>query len=279
MSTFRIRRFVERELPMEDKRDLLKRKRQDLLTCCRSLPHKSTVIQTCGGCLPLVMDMSAFSHGKSTTNVDFQSVVSVAEKGAFDFFLPKKLQEALAAACDFLTLGVDVHHDDDACGTHAELAGVYDTKRGCFLAWTGKSYPLQWQASSLMYCNDLETHFLALSGVSVMLLGCHDLNIFSPRSRASASGGTYKAKIMAEMDCLVRDHEPEVILHHPHYTDSPRIWRTSWTGVERNVPSCHTYSSGIFYAAMNGGEPRGRLEDVLAKTAKGDVENCIQNMP
>ena len=84
---------------------------------------------------------------------------------------------------------------------------------------------------------------------------------------------------MDEMDCLVRDHEPEVILHHPHYTDSPRIWRVPWTGVERNVRSCHTYSSGIFYAAMDGGEPRGRLEDVLAKTAKGDVENWIQDMP
>ena len=48
MSTFRILRFVERELSIEDYQKLLERKRQDLLTCCRNLPQRATVIQTCG---------------------------------------------------------------------------------------------------------------------------------------------------------------------------------------------------------------------------------------
>lgn len=277
MSTFRILRFVERELSIEDYDDLLELKRHDLLTCCRSLPHRATVIQTCGGCLRLIMDMRAFSHGQATTNGDFKDVVSEAEDAAFDFFFPRELKEALAEACDYLTLGVDVF--DNSCSTHAELVGVYDTRGARFVAWTGKSYPVQWQAPSLMYCKDLESHFLVLSGVSVMLLGCHDLNIFSPRSRASASQGTYKDQIMNKMDRLVRAHQPGVVLHHPHNTDSPRIWRVPWTGVERNILSCHTYSSGIFYGTEDGGKPRGRLDDVLAKTAKGDVENWIQDMP
>lgn len=129
-----------------------------------------------------------------------------------------------------------------------------------------------------MYCQDLESHFLVLDGVSVMLLGCHDLNIFSPRSRASSSQGTYKFQIMDKMDSLVKDHQPAVVLHHPHYTDSPRIWRVPWKGVEQNVPSCHTYSSGIFYANGDGGKQRGELKDVLAQTAKGDVKNWIQDL-
>ena len=37
MLTFRILHFVERELSIEDYDDLLKLKRRDLLTCCRSL--------------------------------------------------------------------------------------------------------------------------------------------------------------------------------------------------------------------------------------------------
>ncbi len=279
MSTFQILRFVERELSIEDYDDLLKRKRQDLITCCSSLPYRASVIQSCGGCFRLIMNMSAFSHGEATTYMDFKEVVSVAEKGAFAFFLPKELQEALASACDYLSLGVDVFHEDNSCSTHAELVGVYDTRGVRFVAWTGKSYPVQWQVSSLMYCKDLESHFLVLSGVSVMLLGCHDLNIFSPRSRASASKGTYKDQIMNKMDRLVRDHQPEVILHHPHYTDSPRIWRVPWTGVERNIPSCHTYSSGIFYAKGGGEKQRGELKEVLAKTAKGEVKNWIQDLP
>ena len=136
------------------------------------------------------MDMRAFSHGQATTDGDFKDVVSEAEDAAFDFFLPRELQEALAEACDYLTLGVDVF--DNSCSTHAELVGVYDTRGGRVVAWTGKSYPVQWQVSSLMYSDHLESLFLVLNGVSVMLLGCHDLNIFSPRSRASASQGTYK---------------------------------------------------------------------------------------
>jgi len=278
MSKFRILRFVERDLSIESDRALLKRQRQDLLKCCRSLRHRPIVIQTRGGCLQLLTDMRSYSHGKATTEEDFRDVVSLAEKGAFDCFLPKKLQDTFAAACDYLTLGVDVYQDDDACSTHAELVGVYDTKRGRFVAWTGKSYPLQWQASSLIHCNDLETHFPTLNGVSVLLLGCHDLNIFSPRSRACASPGTFKRRVMDKMDRLVRKYKPEVVLHHPHYTDSPRIWRVGWTGAERYIPSCHTYSSGIFYGCPDKEEPRGLLEDVLAKTAKGDVHNWIQQI-
>jgi hypothetical protein len=85
----------------------------------------------------------------------------------------------------------------------------------------------------------------------------------------------YKATVRDEMDRLIGKHRPEVALHHPHYTDTPNIWRVPWHGVRKNIPTCRTYSSGIYYG--NRGEPcRGRLKDVLSATAHGNVENWIQ---
>jgi hypothetical protein len=279
MSGFKILRFVERDFfSEEDDAGSLDITVQDLIKCCVGVQHKTTVIQTCGGCLTLEMDVSSYSHGQETHRRDFQKLVSEAEKGVFDFLLSKELQAALSRACNFLTLGVDAKHYDPTYGTHAELVGVYDTDQHRFLGWTGKSYPVQHQTRSLMYCKDLESHFIKLDNVSVMVLGCHDLNIFSPRSRASASRGSYKDRVMAQMDHLVRKYQPEVVLHHPHSTDSPRIWQTAWSGVRQSIPSCHTYSSGIFYG-FRGNPPRGRLDKVLASTAKGKVENWIQNTP
>lgn len=280
MSEFNLLRFVQRDLSSgEDDNECLDTTIQDLIKCCLGVQRRVSVIQTCGGCLPLCQDLSRCSHGEATRRRDFQKIVNEAEKEAFDFFLSKKLQEALSKACNYLTLGVDVFHDEAACDTHAELVGIYDTTKRRFLRWTGKSYPVQYQVRSLMYCQDLESHFIQLDGVSVMILGCHDLNIFSPRSRASASKGSYKARVMAEMDRLARRFQPEVVLHHPHSTDSPRIWQVAWSGIRSSIPSCHTYSSGIFYIGPNGSLPRGTIGDVLASTSKGKVENSIQAMP
>ncbi len=276
MHDFRITRFVERELPIDDYDDLLTRKKQDLLECCRSLKVRSRIIQTCGGCLRLLTDLSHFTHGSPTTRQDFAEIANMAQEAVYECMLNDDLQAALEEACDYFTLGVDIYHDGDYGSTHAELVGVYDSKDSNFRLWTGKSYPLQGQANSLMYCNDLDTHFIELDGDSVMILGCHDLNIFSPRSRASAAPGSYKEQVMKKMDRLVQINKPEIVLHHPHYTDSPRIWSVPWTGVERSLPFCHTYSSGICFANRDGEKPRGRLQDVLSKTARGNVQNWIQ---
>ena len=47
------------------------------------------------------------------------------------------------------------------------------------------------------------------------------------------------------------EFEPTVILHHPHSTDSPRIWRTAWSGARDFLPESdpprHVWASGIGY--------------------------------
>jgi len=56
------------------------------------------------------------------------------------------------------------------------------------LHFTGKSYPTTGQAKGLLRITNLETHFTDLNGQSALILGCHDLTIFSPRSNAKAKG-------------------------------------------------------------------------------------------
>ena len=60
------------------------------------------------------------------------------------------------------------------------------------------------------------------------------------------------------------------MLHHPHTTDSPRVWSTAWAGVRQILPSADVLASAIAYCGGDEeGNPRGRLEDVRERTARG----------
>ena len=68
---------------------------------------------------------------------------------------------------------------------------------------------------------------------------------------------------------LAANFEPTMILHHPHLTDSPRIWSTAWSDARRLLPQVHgaehIWASGIAYC--NGrGKCRGELSDVRCWT-------------
>ena len=61
--------------------------------------------------------------------------------------------------------------------------------------WTGKSYPIPNQEKELVRIVNLKSHFLILEDIGkVMILGCHDLNIFNPRSDKNAEGWRKKVK-------------------------------------------------------------------------------------
>ena len=73
------------------------------------------------------------------------------------------------------------------------------------------------------------------------------------------------------MTNLTRDFEPTIILHHPHSTDSPRIWTTAWSGAREFLPKSdprrHVWASGIGYYNDDGdGETRGALCAVQSAT-------------
>ncbi|MGO9122885.1 MAG: hypothetical protein ACLQPD_35350 [Desulfomonilaceae bacterium] len=195
---------------------------------------------------------------------DLQSLQGHAEK-VLRKVLTERVLNAAHEKTEVLTIGIDVSSDHRP--EHAELVAV------CELAsrsvhWTGKSYPTGYQERHLVQVADIQTHLLELAGERVLVLGCHDLNMFSPRARANQAQGSLRWKRCEAMERLVKRFSPTVVLHHPHSTDSPNIWRTAWTGVIREFPDLKAWASGIAYFNW-GGFPRGELDKVLAATHGG----------
>lgn len=141
---------------------------------------------------------------------------------------------------------------------------------GEVLAWTGKSYPTDAvQARTLVHA-PLESHLFRFDETPMLILGCHDLNMFSERAWANQLEGSVRRRRCDAMRRLARKFEPVTVLQHPHMTDSPMIWSTAWAGVRKFLTTAQTLASGIAYCGGDeNGLPRASLEAVLKRTAWG----------
>ena len=177
----------------------------------------------------------------------------------------ERVLRAAEGKIDILTIGIDLSRDDGE--EHAELVAVHElASRRCF--WTGKSYPTSDQERHLVQVVDLSTHLLEIADERVLVLGCHDLNMFSPRSQANQSPGGVRRHRCEEMRKLTRQFKPTIVLHHPHSTDTPNIWRTAWGGLVKECEGLKAWASGIAFFRGNGA-PRALLDKVLAATYGG----------
>lgn len=193
-----------------------------------------------------------------------------AEEVIFSFFgrLKDDDFQKLKKIADYFTIGIDGSNESGS--RHIELIAVYNLKKEKVIRWTGKFYPTEYQKRSLIKFNDLDSHFIELNSQKIMILGCHDLNVFSPRGQAMVKPSSYKSQVSERFRSKCEMFKPEIILQHPHTTDSPNIWNQPWRKVEKELSSVKHFASGIKY--YNGDEePRGLLDDVLEKTKKGDV--------
>ena len=206
---------------------------------------------------------------------DFRSLVPHARTVVDEVLTPQVL-DAARGRTNFLTLGVDLNDvsgkrkmDRKARGTHAELVAIVDVERGEPVQWTGKSWPVAWQERTLVQEANLRSHLFRCGAERVLVLGCHDLNMFSERARSRMLPGTNRHRRSKEMKKLAKKFGPTMILHHPHSTDSWRIWWTAWRGAHKFLPGDdgdeHVWASGIAYY-RGGGTCRGELSDVLCRT-------------
>jgi hypothetical protein len=181
----------------------------------------------------------------------------------------KKVLKAAAGKVDVLTIGIDLVSDErQKRKKHAELVAIYEiANRRVF--WTGKSYPTIGQERNLVQVVDLRTHLQRLAGERVLVLGCHDLNMFSPRSWASQESPGDRRQRCNEMRRIVHQFNPTIVLHHPHGTDSPNIWRTAWGGLTRKSHHLQSWASGIGYYNIWGDRLRASLSKVRAGTQGG----------
>jgi hypothetical protein len=147
---------------------------------------------------------------------------------------------------------------------------------GDVVRWTGKSYPTGDQETKLIQVADLSSHCLKVAGERVLVLGCHDLNMFSQRAYTNQSADGVRRRRCDAMHALVSRFRPTVVLQHPHSTDSPNIWRMPWACLVRDYPSVRRYASGVGYYNGHGGRPRQNFGDVLSGTCSDDgVVNLV----
>jgi len=224
--------------------------------------------------------------GWASSDDDFQALVKCASKVVREVLMPQVLSAARGRT-NFLTLGVDLSDrsgkrkmDRKSRGTHAELIAIVDVEKGEPVRWTGKSYPTLWQQDTLVQEVNLESHLRKFGTERVLVLGCHDLNMFSGRTWAAMTVGSRRHARSKAMRDRTSDFEPTMILHHPHSTDSPRIWATAWSGARDFLPESdpprHVWASGIgFY--RDGTDPRGTLHDVqrLTRCCEEHVKDVV----
>jgi hypothetical protein len=157
---------------------------------------------------------------------------------------------------------------------HAELVYVADLRSGA-LHFTGKSYPTPNQARGLLRIADLETHFTDLNGQSALVLGCHDLTIFNPRSDAKAKG--WRADVKKAFQTIASYRKPAIVLHHPHTAVQRMTWLLAWKELLRELPSVKSHLGKGCYSLRDprNGQNRDALEAVLDSTKSPDVLDIV----
>ena len=186
----------------------------------------------------------------------------------------ERVFQAARGKTDVLTIGIDLTADN--ADERAELVAVFDIAKQEIAGWTGKSYPTPQEERVVIQVVDLDSHLMEIAGERALVLGCHDLNMYSPRGYANQSEDGVRRARCDEMRRKVARFRPTVVLQHPHSTDTPNIWRLPWLTLAREVPSVRVWASGIAHYNWNG-RPRAKLDRVLeqTKSAAGQVRDIV----
>lgn len=212
-------------------------------------------------------------RGWNSRSRDLDQLYSSGEAEVRRLCSPKLLR-ALRKRVRFLSLGIDMFQGVGLGGTHAELVMIVDTESGDIVCRTAKAYPTNQQATRLVREPDLTTHLVTLGGVRVLVLGCHDLNMFSARAWANQKPGSQRRKICSAMRRAAKKFAPQTVLQHPHTTDTPNIWQVGWSGLWDVLPTVEAYASGICYWNPKGA-CRKPLHDVRERTQWGGATDLI----
>lgn len=204
--------------------------------------------------------------GWASRQCDVDSLIEHARQAVGRVMTNRVVKQATRSV-DVVAIGVDVT-TDATTNAYAELIALYDINTRA-VVFTGKSLPRSNQRT-LVRVVDLGTHFISICGERVLVLGCHDLNFFSPRGRGVQKSHGRLQEIRREMDERVRCFQPTVVLQLPHGTDTPNTWRAAWSSLTRQVPSIRAWASGISYFRIGNSSLRATLAQVLAATHGGE---------
>ena len=137
-----------------------------------------------------------------------------------------------------------------------------EDKNDCQLRITRyKNVVLQWKSDNLGDIGKL------------MILGCHDLTIFNPRSK-NAKG--WRKEVNATFKESAKSERPICVLQHPHTTIKRRTWLNAWNCLRRTLPSVEQYAgAGRYYEPDRESSKWDTLDDVLKSTRCGNIIDFI----
>jgi hypothetical protein len=96
-----------------------------------------------------------------------------------------------------------------------------------------------------------------------MILGCHDLTIFNPRSK-NARG--WRRNVNNDFKKLAQKEKPICVLHHPHTTVKRRTWLNAWGCLIKTLPSVKYAGSGRYYESDRERSEWDTLDKILKDT-------------
>ena len=231
----------------------------------------------------------AGGRGWDSKNGDIRKVVPHAE-AAVSAVVRGDVLDLARQRARFLTIGVDLNierhkeeriHNGHQCRpkcpvacTHVELVAVLDTTSGTVVRWTGKSYPVDSQQHTLVHVTDLRSHLLDIRSERLLILGCHDLQLFINRGRKSLHGPTRKEMRRQHIQKLASKFRPTIILHHPHSTYSPKVWLSAWGATRSLLPTARIWASGIAFCGNPKPDAIGKPWQTLDATRSGTVSEA-----
>ncbi len=243
--------------------------------------EKVQFLITCGGFVqfewPSSLTQRDVGDNKYPPQAALDRLILEAEK-CIKAILSEELSIKLSKFTRFVTIGIDsfkekISTTQNYIGQlHIELVALIDIKSGT-IHWIGKSYPTPNQQNGLVRFADLKSHFVEIDSIGkVMILGCHDLTVFNPRS-GNAKG--WRARVNKDFHGIARAERPEIVFQHPHTTDSVMTWTAAWNGLKRELETVKIYASaGRFY---NSKGVRCGLGTILDKTKCGSSIDFIIN--
>jgi hypothetical protein len=232
---------------------------------------KTRYLLTAGGFLSFQWPKDVFPVDPARPRPSEIRLLEGAAVGACRTILTTRLRKRLAKIADYVSLGADSRRDDDKSRT-VELVLLFDLHSPHY--WiTGKSYPTGAQENRLVRQNDLSTHLVTSGRNKILLLGCHDLNMFSGRALKNCNQHGWRIRKINKMRKTAHHFAPNVVLQHPHYTHSPHSWGTALGGLAQLLPNV------VFASAGRWCQPhktmRRPLQSCLRATARGDVATAV----
>jgi hypothetical protein len=182
----------------------------------------------------------------------------------------------LSAYTRYVTIGLDSRSvEKDLSMPHAELVGVFSVISN-EEHWTGKTKPVPSQKVGLVRA-PIASHFMTVGDQHVLVLGCHDLNLFSARAYANSS--EERRTYLNSIRSMLAEWKPSAVLQHPHSTDSNRTWLGGWSGLKSlGAETLINAAGGVCYKGMHERPVRSDLASVLHATRIGPTLDFVVHL-